>query len=209
MTSRYPARDLEMAEGSGPVSMEFLKDFYAEAYQRIRKHTDKLIVFHDGFELKECREYLYQKKFENIMLDTHQYLMMAELLGCEQTIEGYEHYIHEQYANLMEETQRYVPVICGEWCLFNSMACGFDTKGGQTELNGIVAENKKVISEDKKCSIYRRIAKAQIEAWEKGSGYFYWNYKLLLDTVNYPNWKGWEPWDMGRSAAMNWMPIME
>ena len=37
----------------------------------------------------------------------------------------------------IEEMQQYFPVICGEWCLFNSLACGWDTKGGQTVLNGL------------------------------------------------------------------------
>lgn len=36
--------------------------------------------------------------------------------------------------------------------------------------------------------IYQEIAKAQLSAWQQGNGYFYWSYKLLIDTVNNPNW---------------------
>lgn len=206
MESRYPARDPEMARGSEPVSMEFLEKFYMDAYERIRKHTEKTVIFHDGFELKAWERFFTQNNFKNIMLDTHQYLMMAELLGCEQTVEGYEKYIRECYAENIAQTASYVPVICGEWCLFNSLACGFDTKGGQTELNGCLPNDKKVVDEAKKQQIYQKLGKAQLDAWKKGSGYFYWNYKLLLDTVNTPNWSGWEPWDFGRCMMMKWMP---
>lgn len=37
---------------------------------------------------------------------------------------------------------------------------------------------------------------AQLQAWDKGSGYFYWIYKLLTDTVNDAGWIGWDSWDL-------------
>ena len=40
-----------------------------------------------------------------------------------------------------------------------------------------------------------------------GSGYFYWNYKLLLDTVNDPKWIGWDSWDLGKSVDLGWFPV--
>lgn len=44
--NRYPAADPEMAEGSGPLTLEFLKEFYSRAYDRIRKYLpeDKYMV---------------------------------------------------------------------------------------------------------------------------------------------------------------------
>ena len=63
------------------------------------------------------------------MLDTHQYLMNAEVKGCEQTPDGYLAYIREVFAKDIAEVQEYVDVICGEWCLFNSFATGGDTRG--------------------------------------------------------------------------------
>ena len=41
---------------------------------------------------------------------------------------------------------------------------------------------------------------------DKGSGYFYWSYKLLTDTVNEAGWVGWDSWDFGRCAAFGWFP---
>lgn len=92
--------------------------------------------------------------------------------------------------------------ICGEWCLFNSLACGRDTKGGQTVLNGVEGE-----SEEKK-EIYHALAEAQLNAWKKGSGYFYWSYKLLTDTVNENGWVGWDSWDLGRCRDFGWVDKM-
>ena len=42
--------------------------------------------------------------------------------------------------------EKYFPVICGEWCLFNSLACGCDTKGGQSVLNGVEGSAEETVS---------------------------------------------------------------
>ena len=100
--------------------------------------------------------------------------------------------------------EEYFPVICAEWCLFNSLACGHATKGGQSVLNGMEEEDDRVLSDEERGEIYRELARAQWEAWEKGSGYFYWNYKLLTDTVND---SGWDSWDLGRCVDFDWFPV--
>lgn len=206
---RYPAVDKKMAEGSAPNTMAFLREFYGNAYERIRANVaeDKYIVFHDGFQLHAWKDFLTQSRFRNIMLDTHQYLMFAETNGCEQTLSGYVKYIQENYAKEIAEVQEYVPVICGEWCLFNSCAVGVDTKGGQTVLNGMdFSESGKALTEDRKKHLYAELAHAQLAAWNCGEGYFYWSYKLLLDTVNEPQWQGWDCWDLGKSVDLGWFP---
>jgi hypothetical protein len=104
----------------------------------------------------------------------------------------------------VEEMQEYFPVICGEWSLFNSMVCGYDTKGGRSILNGVLENKKETWTPKQKREIYRSLCEAQLRAWRKGSGYFYWNYKLLLDTVNEPEWIGWDAWDFGKCVAQGW-----
>lgn len=206
---RYPAADQSLAQGSGPIPLNFLKQFYSDAYDRIRPHLDagKLVVFHDGFQLKIWKEFLTQPKFENVVLDTHQYLMMAELEGCEQSVEGYLRYIEEHYQKEIAEVQAYIPVICGEWCIFNSYAVGMDTHGGQSTLNGMdFSGNRETFTPEEKKAIYTQIARAQLDAWARGSGSFYWSYKLLLDTVNEPSWIGWDSWDGGKCADLGWFP---
>ena len=206
---RYTPVDPELAAGSAGIKPEFLRRFYSDAYDRIRPNIkeDAFVVFHDGFELKAWKEFLTQPKFHgHIVLDTHQYLMTAERMGCEQTLEGYLVYIQEHYAKDIAEVQSYVPVIVGEWCLFNSLAVGKDTNGGQTELNGMDFSDGKIVSDAEKKEIYMTLAEAQLEAWRNGSGFCYWSYKLLLDTVNGSNWRGWDCWDLGKAIDEGWFP---
>ena len=40
-----------------------------------------------------------------------------------------------------------------------------------------VEANTEILSSDEKKELYSTIAKAQLNAWKKGSGHFYWNYK--------------------------------
>lgn len=207
---RYPPVDAKLAKGSAPNTMEFLRKFYRDAYSRIRPHLaeEKYVIFHDAFRLKDWKEFLEESRFERVMLDTHQYLMVAEMSGCSQTLEGYQEYIQDVFAKDIAEVQQYVDVVCGEWCLFNSYAVGADTKGGQSVLNGVdVSEEKEAMDADTKKQVYRRLADAQLAAWDKGAGYFYWSYKLLLDTVNELAWSGWDCWDLGKCVDEGWFPI--
>ena len=205
---RYPAVDPELAEGSGPVTLDFLKKFYKEAYDRIRAYMpeEKYVVIHDGFELKAWKDYMQEEKYKNVVLDTHQYLMVAESNGCEQTVEGYTTYIKEHFKKDIEEMENYFPVICCVWCLFNSLACGWDTKGGQSVLNGLDGEVESAVTAEEKKKIYQAVAEAQLAAWNAGSGYFYWSYKLLTDTINTKGWTGWDSWDLGRCVDFGWFP---
>ena len=206
--NRYPAVDKEMAEGSGPITIEFLKDFYMRAYDRIRKYLpeEKYVVIHDGFEILAWKDFMREERYVNVVLDTHLYLMNAESEGCQQDLSSYLTYIQENFVKRIEEMEHYFPVICGEWCLFNSLACGYDTKGGQSVLNGVEGCDPKRLDDEEKKKIYRAIAEAQISAWNKGSGYFYWSYKLLTDTVNDRGWIGWDSWDLGRCVDFGWFP---
>lgn len=206
--NRYPAADPEKAKGSGPNTMEFIRRFYLDAYDRIRKHLpeEKYIVIHDAFNLHAWKDFMREEKYKNVVLDTHQYLMFAEMDGCEQTARGYTRYIKEHYEDEIRKMQEYFPVICGEWCLFNSLAVGCDTRGGQSVLNGQEGTSSERISQDQKKEIYQAVAKAQLAAWRAGSGYFYWSYKLLTDTVNTPGWVGWDSWDFGRCMDLGWFP---
>ena len=206
--NRYAPVDTELAKGSAPITMKFLRQFYLDAYDRISAYMpkDKYVVIHDGFELMAWKDFMQEEKYSNVILDTHQYLMVAEARGCSQTIEGYLKYIREELEPQITEMEKYFPVICGEGCLFNSLACGCDTKGGQSVLNGVEGSQQESLSPEEKKEIYETLAKAQLELWEKGSGYFYWSYKLLTDTVNTPGWIGWDSWDMGRCYDFGWFP---
>ena len=206
---RYPPADPVLAQGSAPITMDFLRKYYLDAYDRISKYMpkDKYVVIHDGFELMAWKDFMQKEKYSNVILDTHQYLMVAEANGCEQTVEAYVKYVKEELEPKIEEMEKYFPVICGEWCLFNSLACGCDTKGGQSVLNGVEGSAEETVSAEQKKKIYNAVAKAQLDAWNKGSGYYYWSYNLLTDTVNTPGWIGWDSWDLGRSVDFGWITM--
>lgn len=204
---RYPAVDPEKAKGSKGNSEGFIRQFYLDAYDRLRRFLpkEKYVVIHDAFHLKMWKDFMRDDKYENVALDTHQYLTVAEMMGCEQTVEAYTDFIR-QWGEDIAEMQQYFPVICGEWCLSNSVATGYDTKGGQTVLNGLENPVDKSMDVQKRKEIYLALGKAQLEAWKKGSGHFYWSYKLLIDTVNEKGWDGWDSWDLGRSMDFGWFP---
>jgi glucan 1,3-beta-glucosidase len=192
-----------------PLSNPFWLPGTVCKFGRIRKHmtAEKAVVFHDGFNFSVWKDFMQKEEFENIILDTHQYLMMAEIDGCPQNVEGYVTYVKEKYEASIKEMAQYCSVICGEWSLFNSLVCGHDTKGGQSVLNGIEGMEKESYTPEEKKEIYEELAKVQLDSWNCGKGYFYWNYKLLLDTVNEPVWIGWDSWDFGKSAAQGWFPV--
>ena len=70
---RYPPAEPSMAEGSGPVSMEFLRGFYLRAYDCLRRYMPekKYVVIHDGFELKAWKDFMREDRYVNVVLDTH------------------------------------------------------------------------------------------------------------------------------------------
>lgn len=203
---RYKPVEPLKAKGSRGYDMEELRSFYLTAHDRIRRHLPegKKIVIHDGFNLKAWKDFMRGEEYADVILDTHQYLMMAEMTGCAQTLEGYQQFIKDNYEKDIAEMQNYFPTICGEWCLFNSLACGRDTKGGQSILNGVMEEQTETLSDEEKKKIYRTLDKAQKAAWNKGAGYFYWSYKLLVDTVSTDSWIGWDAWDLGRCVDFGW-----
>ena len=108
-----------------------------------------------------------------MVLDTHQYLMVAEALGCEQNVESYTAYIRGTLAKDIEEMQQYFDVICGEWCLFNSLACGCDTMGGRSVLNGEEGSGQELMDEMEKARIYRALARAPDRGLGQGKRIFF------------------------------------
>ena len=63
--NRYKPVEPELAEGSKPISLEFLREFYIDAYRIIRKHMpeDKAVVFHDAFELKVWKDFMREEEY--------------------------------------------------------------------------------------------------------------------------------------------------
>lgn len=192
----YPPVDEDMARGSRGVNNEFLRHFYIEAHDVLRRNmgTEKYIVFHDGFDLMQWKDFMRGEKYKNVVLDTHMYLVFAAIearnMGFGNTVQDYQRIISENFAPRLSEMEKYFPVICGEWCLCNPLVSGQDAES---------------LSPTEQKKIYQAIAKAQLDAWKNCSGYFYWSYKLLQDTTSRSSRPGWESWDMGRCIDSGWL----
>ena len=184
---RYIPVDPELAKGSRGYQEEEVKNFYLAAYDRIRPilPADKYIVIHDGFDLSIWDDFMREEKYYGVVLDTHQYLMSAEEMGCSHSLKGYLKFIEEKYGGDMERLQQYFPIVCGEWCLSNSLS-------------------REAATQEEADAIYRALDRAQRAAWDRGSGYFYWSYKLLIDTVHDCPGSGRESWDLGRCVDEGW-----
>lgn len=209
MTKRYVPRDVKMAQGNAPITLDFLYQFYERAYRLLRLilDDDKVIMFHDGFELGKWEEFFTSHDFKNVVLDTHQYLMVAEMDGGALNPEAYELAINK-IGDEIAQINKFVPVVTGEWSLFNSYTAGVDTHGGinptQQEFSGIVHVDKRKLEK-----VYQQLWKLQVDNWNRGIGYIFWTWKLNIDTVNEPSWYGWDSWAASRVIDRNWLKTNE
>lgn len=182
---RYPPQTPELVDGSAPISIEFLRNFYIDAYRCVKKHMhdEKYFVIHDAFFLKAWKDFMQEDEFQNVVLDTHIYISTFEWF-CEKTMDGYTWALREKFAKYIQEMSQYFPVICGEWCLDNSYA-------------------RSAADEDSKKAIYLALAEEQLNTWSYGAGYFYWNYKLLNEDANL------DCWDLSKCVSYGWFPVKE
>ena len=183
---RYPPRDPEYARGSEPVPTEFLRDFYRRAYERIRSQSeDVVVVFHDGFRPDAWAGFLDRAPFENIVLDTHLYLMELTFSTGGVSLEEYLDHVRDEFATRVRRLSQYLPVMVGEWCL-EPMAPG--TAGATPEARQ---------------AYHRALADAQLAAWDGAAAWFFWSYKLLAEG---PATDGW---DLRRSVELGYLPAPE
>ncbi len=85
------------------------------------------------------------------------------------------------WATAMAAAAKHSPLIVGEWCL-NTSAEPITTEDQSTRRD-----------------YYRRIAEAQLDAWEHTVGWFYWSFKLQASG---PALDGW---DFGKSVALGYL----
>lgn len=205
MQRRYSPRDPKKAKGSAPISFDFLYQYYLDCYHLLRPllPADKVIMFHDGFAIDKWEEFFKGHHFENVVLDTHQYLMMAEIRNHDLSVAAYQKTMTD-FGKKIAQVNQYVPVVTGEWSLFNSYTAGVDTNGGinptQQEFNDAVRLDKEKLQK-----IYQALWKTQVDAWNQGIGYIYWTYKLNIDTINETSWYGWDCWALQRVVDKDWL----
>lgn len=163
------ARDKREAEGSGHVPMAFLKDFYRQAYARIRAHMpeEKVVVFSDAFRLGRWKDWFVRQGMKNVMLDTHIYLYAMENFLPLPSMAVYRAFVAMSRRKI-RRAARFTPVIVGEWCVECRRPFHMARKKAST-----LEDVERIRAEE-----YRRIAHMEREAWETSAGWFYWNYQM-------------------------------
>lgn len=181
--NRYPAADPTAAAESEPVPSGFLRGSYRDAYHRIRAADPGVtVVFHDGFRLPEWGRFFAEEGFENYLLDTHLYLMMHTWVSGEDDLDGYLDHIEAEFRPALQAAAEHSPLIVGEWCI-------------NTAASGVPVEEPAG-----RRDYFRRIAAAQLDAWEITQGWFYWSYKLCVSGADL------DGWDLGKSIALGHFP---
>lgn len=182
LNGRYKARHPEQAEGSEPIPLELLKEFYVEGYNRVRKYCDEdvAVVLHDNFNLELWDEFMPKDTYENVVIDTHMYLFMLEQQMQDKAIKNYEEMIAKDFGARLARAQKYHPVIVGEWCIANKSN---EVRNAETE--------------EEKAPFYRQIGKWELKAWKNCSGWIFWNYKLHT--------AGRNDWDYARAIDGEWL----
>lgn len=188
------AEDKEEAKGSGHVPMPFLKQFYQDAYRRLRAilPKEKVIVFHDGFRLGAWKDFFVAGGMENVVLDTHIYIFAMEKFVPIHKPWVYQIYINSQ-KKLIDKVQKYTPVIVGEWCISNAYA--------DAQQKGMSAEEAAALRRSR----FHEIANMQMDAWSTSAGHIYWNYQLLRDRTEEFDERWKESWDLSRCLINGWL----
>lgn len=175
----YEAHDKERAKGSCSVPIEVLFDFYTRAYEDIRRimPEEKYIVFHDGFRLNMIKTFIKESAFRNVILDTHPYLEMEGVTETTSTM-NHLHRVLVDWQNSINECQKYVPVMIGEWSLPHNILPSF--------------------SPEQRYESYRLMSAAQLMTFESAFAHYFWSYRVEChDKLG---------WDFRSCVERGWLP---
>jgi glucan 1,3-beta-glucosidase len=177
------------------VPTPLLEDFYARACAAIRAHCPAervAVVFHDGFRPHlEFRDFFARHAFANVMFDVHRY-QCFDRADIDMDIHGHLHKAGTLWAEEALAVQRDlgVPAIAGEWSL------GLDLKVVSLWAPGPYNHALERMDAFQQDTAYRGYAAAQLLAFERYRGWFFWNYR----TETTPAWcfreaveRGWLP----------------
>lgn len=184
LQQHYKPVDMDAAKNNSNFTLEFLQNFYREAYARIRRFmpVDKCVVFHDAFDLDLWESFLNGNGIENVVLDTHQYLQSVEYTMAHKNADTYKAYL-EGLAQKIQATAQKVPLILGEWNIQN------------------IADGLDAMSAGEKEALFHTIQEGFMEAMKDCIGWFYWSYKLYTDD---PALDGW---DLCKAMDSGWFTM--
>ncbi|MBC8138120.1 MAG: glycoside hydrolase family 5 protein [Fibrella sp.] len=143
------------------VPMDVIKQFYRDAYPRVRKHlrADRAVVIHDAFRSGEWADGFGKTGMTNLILDTHLYQCYTD--------DDRKRDMHAQVElavlgrkRQLDNMQKHLPVIVAEW------SCGLPPES----LRGLDGFERD--------TAMRAYGDAQLLSYETTRGWFFWNYHI-------------------------------
>ncbi len=165
------------------IPTDILKRYTSEAYHRIRRHCPPervTVVFCDGFRsFREYEGFLQEPEFRNVAIDIHRYQCFVasdidlDILG----------HIKKSAVDWSNDANTIIresgyQVYCGEWSL------GLDLKVVSLWSDGPFNHALEEMDEFQMATAYRGYAAAQLLAFERCAGWFFWTYR----TETTPAW---------------------
>lgn len=136
-----------------------LEEFYEDTYNMIRVYApDIWIGFHDAFT-GGWGDFFAEKDWTNVFLDTHLYQVFGNHWG-DMDITEHVDFVHQTQYNNVHQYGSTIPVIVGEWSL---------------GLPGSVYDG---LNGDSISDVKAAFMNAQLNVYESGMGWFFWNYKI-------------------------------
>lgn len=138
------------------IDIEVIEDFYVRSYQRLRGilNPSTPIVFHDAFRFMHWESFFEEKKWDNVILDTHVYQCFDPSFDKMDafTFLNYPFIVQER----LEKMEKTIPVVVGEWSL----------GAGRFHFDNTREEFEK------------QFARNQFKAFSNISGWIFWAYKI-------------------------------
>ncbi len=166
------------------IPLEFLKSYYTEGYQRIRKHLRPeraAVVIHDSFRPAEWDQFMSDADYQNVILDTHLYQCFSD--------EDRQRDIHSQIEvavverkQQLDKMRKHHACIVGEWSL------------------GLPPKSLEGLDPLARDAALRAFGAAQLLSYESTGGWYFWTYRTeegggwnFRDCVD----RGWLPKKFG------------
>lgn len=148
------------------INFEVLKNYYDDGYQIIRDvcGDDVAVVISDSFRPYEFTDYLKDKDYQNIFLDTHFYQCFSEQFK-KIKLGTFLRRGKREWGSTIKKMQKHLPMISGEW----SLALNSRDFNEKLTINNV--REKQIFKN------YLNFKKMQSTVFDKSAGSFFWTYK--------------------------------
>ncbi len=150
------------------IDINIIKQFYIDVHHRLRKilkphHT---IVFHDSFRNDVWEDFFKTQPLENVILDLHLYQCFDDKFN-KSSLEFNLKYPLQEQIEVIDRVSKIVRCVVGEWSL------------------GLNPQHFKDVDRFNTHLALRSFSANQLLAFERGYGWFFWNYKISSDSFNW------------------------